>query len=360
MARAPRGYPAPLHHLRWCRNGAIPDAGFQERLINGLNHVAAYRKKVIGTVGQDFGSASLIGTTNTTTTYWRFRCKTGFATTQLRFKMIIGVAFTPGEFPTDDDPLVRVNVNGADYDVHYGSASGDTEDSPDELYTCRLDVPVSPDTTYAVTITGHDGARPLGVCAYEFADPTIALATAYYYDGSPAAALKPIYAHDREAILDHLSRTWTSGGAPLLTWFGRGDGTARSITGTTWTNLIDGSSTSVAANSPGWRFDAVGSGDGACSTLLPLVPLNYGNDLPVSFEVYGNASASGGEARLVDSGGVGPSITGITTTLQWWTTTTTWQNVDAIASGKVDLQGRHSTAGQTVNIYAACVYPLEP
>ena len=63
-------------------------------------------------------------------------------------------------------------------------------------------------------------------------------------------------------------------------------------------------------------------------------------------------------SHLADTGGNGPSYASIGTTLQWYATDATWLNVDAIAGGKVDLQASHTTAGQTVHVYAVSLFTL--
>src|SRR5688500_4979708 len=310
----------------------------------------AYRRKVFINVAAGWDTTA----SSATTTYWRAYMRTGYGVTQLRFDLALSLSVHP------NDPYVEIVVTesgGASQTIRvdYGSAGTGADDAPYQFgQILRQGVDVDPDTAYEIAVIAYGGARPLTVTGYEYANPEIDGAVAYYAEIGLGSVEQPITHSLRKTILDGLSAVWMGNGAHLLTWAGDGGGTANSVTGTTWTNIIDESSTSVSASTPGYYFAA--NVAGSLADLLPLVRIKDGNDLPVTLAVYGNASAASGEVRLVDSGAAGPSITTIGTTLQWYTTNTTWSNVDAIAgSGKVDLQARHSTAGQTVNVYAVSV-----
>jgi len=347
MALASERYPRIIHHRRWCLNGSIPDAWFIRQVRDGLNHTMAHRRKVFLNVAAPWETLGAAGTTN----YWRAYMRTGYGASELRFDLALGL-----DLHVAGDPYVEVVVTesgGASQTIRidYGNSGSGSSDEPYTIGTFfRRGVTVSPNTAYEILVRGVDGGRPLTVAGYEYANPEINESTSYYAELAPSVA-QPVYDSFRQKLLDGLSNVWKGNGAHLLTWAGLGTGNARSVTGTTWTNVFDGTSTAIDATTPGYYFGS--EGGGALSDLLPLVRTKDGNDLPVTLAVYGNSSNSTGEVRIVDSSAVGPSITTIGTTLQWYTTNTTWSNVDAIAgSGKVDLQARHSTAGQTVNVYA--------
>lgn len=348
-------YPKLLQHLRWCRNGSYPDAWLIRQAATALAHVQAYRRKVFAVVGGDFGSGSSIGLAGTTN-YWRFRCRTGYGATQMRFKLGLGQDF----HATGTDPRVTVSVTpfGGAADtktVYYGNAAGVyVDDEPLTINNSELRFDVSPATTYEVVVSGVDYGRPLEFCAYEWADPNVDQAVDYYVE-LLASVTQPIYDVYRERLLTAASQLWLENGPQLLSWCGRGSGAAISQTGTTWLNVVDGTSTAISAATPGYYFDVMGTGDELADTLKAICRYSVGTLLPVTLAAYANTSAgSTGEVRLADGSGAVGSLTGITTTLQWHTTDITLASVDTLA--KLDLQVRNGTGGQTTNVYAVSLY----
>jgi hypothetical protein len=360
--RAHRQYPKLLQWERWCRNRDVPQAEFLSRAKRYANHVTAYRRKTIFTVGGDLGSSSSIGATiSGTVNYWRSRFISGNAATQLRFKLDIPPPHYQAESPPTD-PRIDVSVTlagGATTTKSITQAAwnggGPHNDAPQYWRTHRLRFDISANATYEILVAGVNGGRPVCVTAYEFADPDADEEGVPFYIERGVSAETPIYDALAQLFLLGLSDTWRRNRAHLLSFAGRGDGTARSVTGTTWTNLIDGSSTSVGSATPGYRFGDATDGSLELADLLPLVRLKDGTGLPVTFCAYANTSAgSTGEVRLQGSGGTACSLTGITTSLQWHTVDTTLVGVDTL--DQLDLQLRNGTALQTTNVYAVAMY----
>jgi len=363
---APKIYPWPLQHTRWCRNGYSPDITFARSLGYGLNHSLAYRRKVF--LNAVSALAGTMGESGSTLTYWRSRMKTGINPgigLKLTFDLMLGVNRVSEGGVGHDGCAVSIKVTPAGGStttktVYYGSAEGtlDEDDPLNTLTDWHVEFDVSASTVYEVAIEGVDGGRPISVTGIEWCDPEVgdnagSGAGVYAPPGMPV--FMPIEDGLRENLIATLSQMWLEGGAPLINYPGNGAGTAQSVTGTTWTNIFD-ATTSVSSSSVGFYIGAEGAGDGALTSLLPMCRLKDGDDLPVTFAVYGNASANNGRVRLVDSGGTGISHNGITTTLQWHTSDTTLSNVESFASNKLDLQASHDTGGQTVNVYAVCIY----
>lgn len=351
-------WPKMVHPLRFAANGDIPDQWFARSLIDAHNHNMAYRRKAFFSSCSGFNST--MGNSTTTTTYWRARVHTGYGATELRFRVGMGrrKAATAAT-----DPRVDIDVTiagGATTTVtqrHGAHPSGSSGDTLSELGWYRLKVPVSGNTTYEIAVKGVDGGRPISICGYEYANPTIDDATNYYVE-KVAGHEQPIDDAHRQAILQGASLVWLTNGAHLLNWSGNGVGTAQSVTGSTYRNLFDGTSTSVSASTLGYTFSSAGTGATALATLEKMARLKDATSLACVIAVYGNVSAgTGGQVRLVNTAGTsGPAVGSIGTTLQWYAQSGTWSGVDALGSdGKMDLQAR-DTGGGTINVYAVSVY----
>lgn len=347
-----------LHPERWCLNGDLPDAYFVRTAERYLNHCTAYRKKTWFSVDGELASttANEVEGSDSDVVYWRGRGKTGTAVSQLRFKIIAG-RFQPSNGVSTNTIEIDITIAGGattTYTTRHGSFTGTPSDAPNQIVSIRRHIPVDPETTYEVAIRGVDGGRPISVVCYEWADPIIDDDRNYYCAVGPGATF-PIDDRLQQELIEGASRTWLANGASLLAWCGTGAGTAVSQTGTTWLNLIDGSSTSVSASTPGFYFDNESTLGTTLESLLPMCRLSAGNDLPVTIAAYANTSAgSTGEIRFHDGSTTLCSLGSIGTTLQWWSSDTVLLNVDTLA--QMDLQLRNGTAGQTTNVYAVALY----
>lgn len=361
MPYAKVNIPKRIQHKRWARNGHVPDAWPIRQAAAALNHCAAYRRR-------QFLSASAPWDTMATgagsVTVWRSCMRTGLAVSQLRFRMIIGLAQTGfGGGGSAADPYVEISVtpSGGSPETkasHYGAHDGSLgDDAPNQMANRELRFDVDPTTVYEIAVTAVDGARPLAVTGYEWAEPTIDESRPPFVELQPTV-WQPILDSIRQKILGGLSNAWLNNSIHLLTWPGLGTGSARSVTGTTWVNAVDGTSTSVSAATPGYYFGAEGVGDGALTDLVPWCRLKDGPNLPVTFAVFANTNAnSNGQVRIADSSGAKFTLTGVGVTPQWYTLDTTLANVDAIAgSGKLDLQVRNGNGGETTNLFAASLW----
>jgi hypothetical protein len=356
MSTALKRYPNRLDPNHWCPNGSIPDAFYIRQAANALNHILGYRRKVVMTAHGPFGTMGYVGTS----VDWRGYFKSGVGASKLRFKLLcgqdrlgvgdpnIGIWVTPSGSSPSLSPQIRID---------YGSYSGYSNDELFTLATFTPETEIDPLTAYEIQIKSTDGGRPIAVSAIEVGHHEVDESVDYFAELA-ASVFQPIDDKIREKILLGLSETWLANGAMLLSWPGNGAGTASTITGTTAKNILDGTSTSVTASSPGWQFNSAGSGLRALETLLPLVRLSGGNDLPVTFAAYANASTGTGQVLLRESGGGGGvNINSIGTTLQWYTSDTTWSNVDSLpGSGKVDILAKHSSSGvATISVYAVAL-----
>ena len=354
-----RKYFRRVQPFRWCRNGSIPDAFLPRQVAIGLNHALAYRKKVFLVAGN---ALAFGGPTSDVTGAYRAFMRTGYATTQLRFDVLLGVGAihfgTPNPEPHVD--IVVTPSGGAALDtesIYYGQhdSASDPTDAPHTLASFTRNVDVSADTAYEIRIDALDGARILGITGYEYADPEVDGSVDYYAELAPSVT-QPILDSIRQDLLQGLSETWKVNGAHLLTWPGLGTGVARTFTTTTETNIIDGSSTSVSASTPGYYFGTAGSGQSALATLKRLCRYKDDDDLPITVAAYGQTSSGTGPVALQDSTGTGPTLQ-VTSSLGWHTTDTTLSAVEGYASSKLDLRAWHDAGGgPTLSVYAVSIF----
>lgn len=359
MALAKTRFPKLLQPKRWARNGSIPDAWFIRQAADYLNHALAYRPRVLFSVGGDFGSGSAIGGSGTKT-YWRCRFVSRIGATHLRFKLATILALSDVGDPYVEIAVEKVGTGTTTIRIDTGAAvapgGGGRQDLLSEFQIHQRDVAIDPQATYNIAITGYAGGRPVCVTAWEHADPEIDAARGFV-ELAPSV-YQPINDAIREQVLEGLVNAWRANGSMLLCWPGTGSSTPRTITGTTYTNIIDGSSTTVSASSPGYYFESEGTGATALLDLLPLVRLKDDDDLPVTIAAYAQTSSGQGNIALRHSSSTAVLLQNVGTTLQWYSADTTWSNVDAIpGSGKVDLLARHNTSGAaTISVHAVCIW----
>ena len=343
MAVALKRYPRRIDHKRSARNGHVPQATFKGRLLHAQNHALAYRRKHFFSWGD---IDNLHGGSAGTVTRFRFRCHTGHGATHIT--ALLGLA--PVDNSAAADPSVNLVVTEAGgsalptESVHYGLGDGSPEGSPDEVTEFKLRVAVSANTTYEVEIQTVDYARIRDVCAYEEASPIIDTSVDFYVDEAVGSVGFPVFDSHREDHVRGMSEMWRRNGAHLYSYAGIN---SNSIATTTWTGFFDGT-TAVAADSTKVVFNDV-------DNYAQMLRASDGQVLDVVFAVYAQAvGGNTGEVRLQDSGGTICSITGVTTTLQWHTTTTTISGFDVLAG--VDLQRRVSNAAHSMTLYAVSLY----
>lgn len=351
MSTAFLQYPRLLNHKRWCKNGDVPDATFLRDLVYAQNHIMACRRKVIlrHPVKTFYGNGGITYGLTGTTNLWRTRFHSGYGAARLRFLLpILRSASSSAADPRIDIDVTVAGGATTTRTIRSGVIAG-ASDGPDRIEWRKPVVNISANTTYEILIKAIDYCRPLGVVIMEEATPTM---TADYYHNFEPGIEQPIYDSTRQSILQGLSQLWRRNGSHLLGWTNVDkSGTweaAPTYASTTWTNVVD-AATSVSSSSAGYYL-------GDTSYLLDKwCRLSDSNTLDVVLAVYGSMSAgSTGEVRLEDSTGTRCSITGIGTTAQWYTTTTTISNCDTL--GKVDLQARTSNVANTLTLRAVSLY----
>ena len=352
MTAAPKIYPAVIQPQRWCRNGLVPDSQFLRQMVRAQNHIMAYRRKVFCRWGDvNNPTAGAAGTVNR----YRFRCHVGYGTTHIGFVFGMGRAGTSG---TNPNVIISATVAGGATTTktfYQGLESSSSSDGPNSITWIRTKIAVTANTTYEMLVSSVDYARILSMTAHEIAETEVDSAVDYFHELAPGAG-QPIHDSIRERMLVGLTALYKRNGPHLYSFLGNGDGTNPSFTGTTWTNIIDGTTTSTAEAAGIYTSDVANSGPSHAYRLSDAGAPAFSAVLAVYGQV--TTATNGGEVRFYDDAeGTIATITGITTTLQWHTATVSISALDTI--GKLVVQARHSTAGHTLRVDAVSLYAYE-
>ena len=340
-------YPRIIQPSRWATNGRPPDVRFLRALIRSQNHAMAYRRKTFLRWGDlDSPPDGLTGDV----TRFRWRCHTGYGATHIGLVLGLGLDNkASGASPAVQLEITPVGGGAATTVTSTGGASTTgTDDYPSQILWRREKIAVVPNTTYECRLITKDYGRIVSVCAYEIASPFVDPRKDYYVGEQPGVEA-PVTDTLRERILVGLSSMWRRNGSHLYSWPGDPSGTQPTFATSTWTNIIDGSTTS-SSSTPGFAL-----GDADEVTLLAQPRRSKGDALDVVLAAHGSmASGSGGEVRLVDNNGTAwMTLTGIGTTAQWYATTGTI-SLDGIT--KLDAQARATSSTLTLNAVSLYTY----
>lgn len=286
---------------------------------------------------------------------FRFRCHTGHGKdVHIVIAGVMGLHDTTIGAPAD--PSIEVIVTAAGGAAlptithHYGQGDGAPTDGPTEWGDFKIRVPVSANQSYEVVVSTIDYGRIIACQAYEEASPIIDESVDYFVQETATSVGFPIFDQQRQDHLVGLSNMWRHNAGHLYSYMGPATGT---ITpgATTWQNLFDGSTSITSASPrvtlyPGNETPVLGRASDSSGTVVDVVLAAY-------------AQATGGntgEIRFRDPSDSVTlcSLTGITTTLQWHTTTTTITDLQDIYEAVVEL--RVSNAAHSINIHAISLY----
>jgi len=283
--------PAPLHVRRYVRNGLIPHAIFESEVGAALNFCGAVRNRELFSWGVPLTSIPGAGGDRVR---WRAAAHTGPLLRRLRATICAA--------RNDADalePSCTIYVTNADQSVTYGSAEfvygnnfgtapGNT---PDEFGIGELIIGGVPaDTDVYLRIDDNDHGRIVSVTIHE--ESKKLLASNGYLLPSVVSVGGPIDDARRGSSYALATSLWKRGAAHLFNWTVDLDASKITTTGGTFKNIVDNSSTSVSAATPGWTLDLR-----YCRTLGQTT-------VPCVFKCYGSATVGDtAEVSLVDSGG---------------------------------------------------------
>jgi hypothetical protein len=353
VSGVPPTFPFRLDALELGRNNQIPDARFINPVGNAQNHVNTYRRKQVFV---EIGSASGTGGATIMRGYFH----SGHAVSSLCFSYALG---SPAHSGTD--PRIAINLQPAaggatlTSTIHSPANSGGVAmTNPSDLNYGERYFSLTADTDYTWWITATDLPFLASLEVNEIGSGVIDPTVPYFL--APSGGYSSIYDANRQRLHEGLSKLWKHNGATLMTW-SRAGSTSATISGTTWTNVLD-ATTAVASTSAGY---VLGS-----NLLAPYCRQSdfVSGYLPMAtMAVYGSVSAGAGtgEVRLMSDAAVGSptlcTVTGITTTAGWFVSN---QRLGATNFGpnaftKADLQFRMSGGANTLSLEAVALYLYE-
>ena len=286
----PRDARVPLKVGKFARNDLPPTAEFQRQLAELAGASAFVRSKVIyRSAGSMVIPDSEAGGVDRTRGWFAWHSGPYATLLSVRFVMAQQNNGTP------TSPYARIRVTTTNGDAagdaygRFGSASGAT-DVPARFgvrTTTLVDattneiVYLDPDTDYFATITEIDYARIHSIIVRE-----ISLSPDTDNGYAPIVSQGgPIYDSDRSAVSMMARNLHRAGGAHLWNWHAESAADAPVFSTSTYTNVIDETST-VTAFAPGATLDLR-----SCSRLKD------GSNVPVVMKVYANGT--NGVVRLV-------------------------------------------------------------
>lgn len=329
--------PAPLQPARYVRNGLVPHATFESHLATSLNFVAASRPKELF---RYYGNVSSIPTgTPSARTRWRFAAHTG---PQLRQLRAVVVALPSDKGATASAKLYITNATAsttyATGEFVFGSTLG-TSAVPSAFVAGEIVLTGVPaDTDIYGRFEDLSDGRLISASVVEEYLP---LLPGNGYVLPPQVPVKgPIYDNRYEDELTLARNVWRRGAAHLLNWSSNTDATAPTTTSSSYKNIVNNSSTSVSAASPGYYLD------------LRYCCTRARSAVPVKMWAYGSTtSGSSNEVGLFDASGtlIG-SINGFSSTPGWLSTT-----IDMSSNGdKYDIMFK-SNGSATFSVNAVSI-----
>lgn len=336
--------PSRLSHLRATRNGQIVQASEQERIAVQTNQILRFRRKLLfasnGQLVAPLTSAS--GTINR----WRFRCHLGYGTSGLVVQFLMGLH---DRSAGNGDRYGKLEVFNTS-DVSLGSTEahfGNTlvlipSNTPNEFSASQHFIDgLTENTTIHGRFTNENDGRIIAASVWEYA---LTPDTVNGYAPSNYAINTPIYDADRSLPLTLLTNMWKRNGPHLFNFGVEQDSAAITNSTATDTNVIDNSSTSVSASSPGPTFD------------LRFMRTLTKTTVDVVFAVFAKISVAGQTGQVKIKNAAGSTLGTVTvnsTTTQWYTTTVSLPATEA----KYDFTFAASVVGGNfITFYHLSVY----
>lgn len=341
----PRDAKKPLAVGKYARNDRPVNASFQRSLAELAGYAAYVRNRIIF---RSHGTLLIPNSTGSDRVRARFAWHSGPYASALSARFVMaqqdnGTVTAPyASLKVYDSAGVLFGVALA----RFGAAAAAT-DAPDYLgeRSATLVNPsneieivyLDPDTDYTAVLTEHDNARVQSIAVGEIGlnpDTSNGYAPMVSVGG-------PILDTDRSTVATMASQLYRRGGAHLWNWYAETDASAPTIASATYTNVIDGTSTTVNGFSPGATLD-----------LRYRDRLKDAGDVPVVMKVYASATAAAGVVRLVDLDGTLLSVP-VTGAAGWYAVNGMLPNTLI----KYDIHAAASSG--SVTVYSVSIYQVD-
>ena len=345
-------YPPVMNNERFNANGMVPSATLMRNVAKRMNFVACKAKKQVFMKCQ---TLSAIDSGQPAEVVWPFAWRTGENSTGLR--VVVGMA--PTDFAASTAPdlgIVIGAINGATLTTkrfYYNDRAGATV-TPDEIHWVTDTITgLSANSNYRAHCECSQGMRIIALSVVELAVAQADDSVTAVCNSGVFPAEGDIYDSHMADLVEANNELWRHNGSHLLTYtlpysdLGTVRSTAAFAAPTTYTNILDATSTSVAATSPGFQL------------VTQYHNTTNRTTVPVAMAVKAERTLGAGSLRVRITDGTNTlEFLGITTSSDDWFITT--GTIPAQAAGtKWDLQARVSAAGTEFDIHSVCVWEFE-
>jgi hypothetical protein len=303
--------------------------------------------------------ASVADGTSGTNTYWYAYFHTGHNHDELIFHMGVAPAFATGS-PSITDPTCYWEIyNTSDTliettdKIHYNFQSGRNDVYPDDINWSTVGASsLADDTTYYALLKCTDYCRPYACCIHETGNNPIDTGTTGCMSPSFQAGA-PVYDVEMEALLNGSEELYRSNGRHILSLsrdtYGATDGWLVDWGAAAYTNILDGSSTTPGAATPGVKIDMEYHHTLSRTTI------------PVKMAIRAKRSSGSGtvtnnSVRLYNGSDIAVEVNGVDDSEKWHVGTGNINNT----YDKWDLQAISDNAGpDEYYIYAVSIFAFE-
>lgn len=344
---ADQNIPPLINQRGFVRNGKAPDGAFIAGVARATNHIAAFRKKHIYAHARNL--ASLPAGQAADRVFGVGYNWNGYNTNRLEFVVgLMRVAASSLSNCRVKIVITRVSDSSTQtiYFYNLAFATGHANDTPEKIHWIKKGVNVKANEAYHFEITEENYARCVAANAFEVGKNPVDDSNTAIVTQTIGSSGNYILDGDQQQIIESHTNIWKRNGQ-VIAWYSYDD-TAYSVSTTTYTNLIDRSSTTVAATSPGNTID------------LRYHALRNTTTVPARIAVLaqrtsGSGSTSDNRVRFTN-GTDSIELTGIGNTKQWYTSDGTLPI--GTAADKFDFQVR-TASGDTVSFFACTVMSYE-
>lgn len=340
----------PIQPDRWVRNGKHPNAQLMNLMSEAANQAVLYRSKEVFSGADRIHPFRSISSVSTDRVRWRWAFHTG----PLTHALYAVVVMRPPNSGYTHNTYSRIDIsNGAGsivatrdfvYGVEPTNGTGVNGAWPYYKVVTGYIEGVAPDTDYYGVLTDIDYGRALSCTVFDLQS----LSENFNgYLPQNVGTHSAVIAKYRENIVTILNDLWRKGAAQVFNW-SVNDGTSPQTNATnTFKNIVDASTTTVSAASPGYTLKMNGKDRLSQSTGVPVVMKACGFN--------GVGAATTGTIKLVDSSGA--TVMSIT---NGWSATSTpnWQSTTGVlpaTTDKYDLLFSNNGGG-TFSLCAVSVY----
>ena len=267
-------------------NGASVSGAGENLLATKINQALRYQRKEV------FGYSSIYDSALASSATARVRWRSAFHSGVLATRLVIRAVMKPADATTSGPYAVFAVADDAgrtsSVQMDYGGQGTTTVPALEGYGFVRVTLDIRPDTNYTASFTDYDGAILVSACVHEES----ATNETGYIDSSDL--MRPVYSTTRQQMMESMDDLWALNASHVFNFTVDTDDNARFMTNSsTARNVIDDSSTTVTAATPGYTID-----------------LRYKNrrsktTVPCVFRVCGYADTSGrpGAAYLLNSSG---------------------------------------------------------